>query len=200
MKRTFFALILGYISIFGNSAAAQEYYLGEIRYVAFNFAPVGWHECDGSLMSIMQNQALFALLGTTYGGNGTTTFALPDIRGRVLVAAGNGQGLSPYTQGEEGGQESHTLIPSEMPVHIHTAVVSIPASTKEGNANIPTNAVPANTKLLDKEYSTETPDTTMMSVQVQTATAGGSQPHDIRQPYIAMKCIIAVQGIYPSHP
>ncbi|WP_434980092.1 phage tail protein [Daejeonia sp. YH14] len=200
MKKTVLTLVLGYISIFGNSAAAQEYYLGEIRYVAFNFAPVNWHECDGSLMSISQNQALFSLLGTTYGGNGVTTFALPDIRGRVLVGAGTGPNLSSYVQGEEGGQESHILLLNEIPAHIHSAVVTIPASTKEGNANIPTNAVPANTKLLDKEYSTETPDTTMMSVQVQTATAGGSQPHDIRQPYIAMKCIIAVQGIYPSHP
>ncbi|MBB5333221.1 phage tail protein [Chryseobacterium koreense] len=196
MRKFFFAALLmaAFSSPLSMKAQATEPFIGQIAFVAFNFAPVGWAECNGQIMSIAQNTALFSLLGTTYGGNGTTTFALPDMRGRVLVHNGQGPGLSNYIQGQVGGVESVTLTQNEMPAHSHT----VNAVTSEGNQNVPTNALPANTKLLDKEYSDATANTTMKATMVNPAGAG--QPHTNIQPYLALKCIIALQGVYPSHP
>lgn len=174
--------------------AQIEPFIGQIAFVAFNYAPIGWAECNGQLLPIQQNTALFSLLGTTYGGNGVTTFALPDMRGRIPMHAGQGTGLSPRTQGEITGAETHTLTITETPAHTHT----LRASTAEGNTNLPTNAYPANTKTLDKEYSTATPDTAMNPQAV--SIVGGNQPHNNMQPSLALKCIIALQGIYPSRP
>ena len=193
MKKTLLTLLLASSAI--TVKAQAEPFIGQIAFVAFNFAPVGWAECNGQLLPINQNQALFSLLGTMYGGNGQTTFALPDMRGRVLVHAGTGTGLSPKTQGQIGGAETHTLITNEMPVHRH----GVKATSDEGNANLPTGAVPANTKALDKEYSTGTNLDVTMNQQM-VGVAGGSQPHNNMQPYLALKCIIATQGIYPSRP
>ena len=193
MKKTLLTLLL--VSSAINIKAQAEPFIGQIAFVAFNFAPVGWAECNGQLLPINQNQALFSLLGTMYGGNGQTTFALPDMRGRVLVHAGTGTGLSPKAQGQMGGAETHTLITNEMPVHSHV----VKATSDEGNANLATGAVPANTKALDKEYSTGTNLDVTMNQQM-VGVAGGSQPHNNMQPYLALKCIIATQGIYPSRP
>jgi microcystin-dependent protein len=113
------ALVVAALTLAPAAAQAQDQFLGEIRWVAFNFAPVGWAKCDGQLLAISQNTALFALLGTTYGGNGQSTFALPDFRSRTIVHQGQGAGLSNRDMGEEGGTESHTLTIAEMPSHSH---------------------------------------------------------------------------------
>lgn len=192
MKKFIIAAAL-FLSV-SNLKAQAEPYLGQIAFVAFTFAPKGWADCDGQIMSIAQNTALFSLLGTTYGGNGQTTFALPDMRGRVLIDDGQGPGLSVYSSGQMGGEENHTLTSSEMPAHTHT----VNAVTAEGNQNIPTTSLPANTKALDKEYSDASPDTQMALNMI--SPAGGSQPHNNMQPSLTLKCIIALQGIYPSRP
>src|SRR5579863_10316349 len=108
----------------------SDQYLGESRMVGFNFAPTGWALCNGQIMSISQNTALFSLLGTTYGGNGTSTFALPDLRGRRVVGAGQGPGLSLHDLGEMGGEESVTLIVSQLPIHTHPVMASGPVPPK----------------------------------------------------------------------
>ncbi|MCW3160348.1 phage tail protein [Chryseobacterium oryctis] len=174
-------------------AQASEPFLGQIAFVPYNFVPKYWAPCNGQLLSIAQNTALFALLGTTYGGNGTTTFALPDMRGRVLVHEGQAPGgATNYTMGQSGGAESVTLLVTQMPAHSHT----VNAVTSEGNQNTPTGNLPADTKTLDKEYSDANANTTMKASMINTA--GGSQPHENRPPFVTLKCIIALQGIFPS--
>ncbi|RTY90059.1 phage tail protein [Flavobacterium sp. GT3R68] len=160
---------------------------------AGNYAPAGWATCDGQLLPIAQNTALFSLLGTMYGGDGQTTFALPDLRGRVPVHSGTGPGLSNYQQGQAGGSEANTITVSQMPAHNHTIL----AVTADGNQNVATNNLPANTKALDKEYSSANPDTTMNPGMV--GNTGGNQPVNNIQPYLAVTYIIALQGIYPPH-
>ena len=159
-------------------------FMAELRWISFNFAPKGWALCNGQLMQINQNQALFALLGTTYGGNGQTTFALPDIRSRVVVGAG-----SQFTQGQRGGEEFHTLIQSEMPQHNHVV--------QESNAN--GNTVLVSGQLFGQfvnGYRSYDTLTTMLPATI--SNTGGSQPHENRQPYLVLNCIIALQGIFPS--
>ncbi|HSD14287.1 MAG TPA: tail fiber protein [Flavobacterium sp.] len=188
-------LFLLTLSLFGSQKAiSQEAYIGEIRMFAGNFAPVGWALCDGQLLSIAQNTALFSLLGTTYGGNGTTTFALPDLRGRVPMHPGSGPGLSPRVQGEAGGSENNTLTIAQMPAHNHT----VNASTADGDQNVPTNTVPGNTKALDKEYVSSAPNTTMSPSMI--GMTGQGQPVNNMQPYGTVNFIIALNGIYPSRP
>lgn len=193
MKKLLLMAIVG-CSMIGNTAKGQgtEPFLGQIAFVAFNFAPRGWAECNGQIMPISQNQALFALLGTTYGGNGQTTFALPNMQGRSLVDDGNLSGGSSYQLGEMAGQESVTLTTNQMPSHNHL----LNAVTADGNESSPTGNVPGNTKTLDKEYSSATPNTKMKNTAIDNA--GGSQAHENRPPYVVMKCIIALQGIFPS--
>jgi len=191
MKKIILSAVL-FLSVANLKAQATEPFLGQIAFVPYNFAPRNWAECNGQLMSIAQNTALFSLLGTQYGGNGQTNFALPDMRGRVLIGDGSGPGLSPYTMGETGGEESHTLTINEMPAHNH----QVNAVTAEGNQNIPTASLPANTKALDKEYSNAAANTQMSPLMINPS--GGSQPHENRQPYLVLKCIIALQGIFPS--
>ena len=186
-------LLIGLFAIlsFGKTKA-QDSIIGEIRMFAGNFAPTGWAFCQGQLLPIAQNQALFSLLGTTYGGNGTTTFALPDLRGRVPVGFGQGPGLSNRVIGEQFGSELVTLNINQMPSHNHT----VNAVTTEGNQNLPTNSLPANTKTLDKEYSDANANTTMKATMVNPT--GGSQPFGVSQPSLGVNFIIALQGIYPS--
>ena len=188
-------LLIGLFAIlsFGKTKA-QEPIIGEIRMFAGNFAPKGWAFCQGQILPIAQNTALFSLLGTTYGGNGTTTFALPDLRGRVPVGFGQGPGLSNRVIGEQFGSELVTLNINQMPSHYHT----VNAVTTEGNQNLPTNSLPANTKTLDKEYSTVAPNTTMNPTMI--GVSGGSQPFGVMQPSLGMNYIICVNGIYPSRP
>lgn len=169
--------------------------LASILLFAGNFAPTGWAFCDGSILSITQNTALFSLLGTTYGGNGTSNFALPDMRGRVPIGMGNGPGLSPIILGEMGGVENFTLAINQMPQHSHT----LNGHTALGDTSDPTNAIAANTGALDREYKGNTAPNTVMN-PAAIGASGGSQPVAIRNPYLGMNYIIALQGIYPSHP
>jgi microcystin-dependent protein len=157
--------------------------------MSFNFAPKGWALCNGQLLPINQNQPLFALLGTTYGGDGRTTFALPDLRGRVALHTGQSHIL-----GERGGQEAHTVNMSEMPAHIHPAT----ADVKQGNNTVfnPQNAYIANTSPTQL-YSAGSNNMVAMYPQM-VSNVGGSQPHENRQPYLALTFAIALQGAFPS--
>lgn len=172
-----------------------EPFLGAIVLFGFNFVPRGWASCNGQLMSISQNSALYALLGTTYGGNGTSTFALPDLRGRVPISMGQGPGLSPNFIGQVGGTETRTLLLNNMPQHNH----SLNASSAAGDASSPATAFPANSGALDKEYISSVPSGA--AVQMNPAAigfAGGNQPFDIRPPYLVLNFCIALEGVFPS--
>lgn len=170
----------------------SEPFLGEIFMSGFNFPPRGYATCSGQILSIAQNTALFALLGTTFGGNGQTTFALPDFRGRVPVGFGQGPGLTNRDLGEVAGSETVTLINNQMPVHSHT----MNAVSEAGDVSAPANAFLANTGALDKEYKG-----TGTNVQMNPAVigaSGGSQPHANMQPYLVVNIYIALEGIFPS--
>jgi len=170
-----------------------EPFLGEIRMFGFNFAPEGWAMCNGQTLSISQNTALFALLGTTYGGNGTTTFALPNLQSRVAVHQGQGSGLSPYVIGETTGAESVTLLASQMPSHTH----SIQCNTNGGNQASPANGYPAvESTGTSLDYSSATPNNTMSPSAL--TSVGGGQPHTNIQPVLCVNFCIALQGIFPS--
>ncbi len=164
-------------------------FLSEIRIMSFNFAPKGWAMCNGQLLPINTNQALFSLLGTTYGGDGRTTFALPNLQGRTAMHTGQG-----FTQGQRAGEEQHTLIMSEMAAHTHLAN----ADPKSGNATSanPANNLPSN-PLAIQMYSSGSSNMVPMYAQMVTPV-GGSQPHENRQPYLALNFCIALQGIFPT--
>jgi microcystin-dependent protein len=184
-------VLLGMVATVPASAQSVTPYLGEIRYVSFNFAPSGWAMCNGQLLPINQNAALFNLIGTTYGGDGQTTFALPDMRGRVPVATGQGVNLSSRILGEQGGQETVTLTVEQMPAHRHP----IKASSAAGNSKAPSGNVLANGGST-AVYSNQAPDVELGSKAV--TSVGQGQPHENMQPFLAMTCIIALQGIYPT--
>lgn len=164
----------------------MEPFLGQLALFPFAFPPKGWALCNGQLLSISQNQALFALLGTTYGGNGTTTFALPNLQGRVALDAGNG-----YAQGDTGGSESTTLQPTQMPQHSHV----LSGTSGAASASSPSAGVVFASTSGDS-YGTASP--VAMSPAI-VATVGGSQPHENRQPFTVLSYCIATQGIFPSH-
>ncbi len=166
-------------------------FIGEIRLLPYNFAPRGWAFCNGQILSIAQNTALFSLLGTTYGGNGQTTFALPDLRGRVAISSGQGPGLQNYDLGQIAGAESVTLISSQLPAHAHS--FTTPCNTDDPNAGSPKNNFPA--AVGDPIYAT-TSNAAMGAGT--TGVLGGSQPHDNRQPLLTLNYCIALQGIFPS--
>jgi microcystin-dependent protein len=163
-------------------------FMGEMRIMAFNFAPQGWAMCNGQFLPINQNQALFSLLGTMYGGNGQTTFALPDMRGRVPISS-NGQ----YTNGERGGQEVHTLTISEYPAHTHIAQ----GSTTTGTVRGPDNAIWAQQSGI-LAYTTNLSQNLAGMMGGSVSNAGGSQPHNNMSPYIVLNICIALIGIFPS--
>jgi microcystin-dependent protein len=165
-------------------------FLGEIRMFGGNFAPLGWALCNGQLLPISQNSALFSLLGTTFGGNGQTTFGLPDLRGRVPVHAGQGPGLSSYNPGENGGVENVTLITTQMPAHNHT----LNATNNDADNSHPQNNILAGASA--SIYTASAP-TGPMSQQA-IGLSGGGQPHQNLQPFLCINFIIALQGIYPS--
>ena len=167
--------------------------LASLLLFAGNFAPRGWAFCQGQLVAINQNQALFSLLGTTYGGDGRTTFALPDLRGRVPIGMGQGPGLSLINLGEVGGVENINLTVNQMPQHSHT----LNGHKALGDTSDPTNAIPANTGALDREYKGNTAPNAVMNAAA-IGTSGSSQPVTIRNPYLGMNYIIAMQGIFPS--
>ena len=161
-------------------------YLSEIKIISWNFPPKGWALCNGQFLPINQNQALFSLLGTTYGGNGQTTFALPDMRGRAPIHVGGG-----FTQGQAGGQEAHTVTISEMPAHNHF----VQASSVVATDTIPTNAL----ALAQSTFEIYRQPSNPVAMSPSTITnIGGSQPHENRQPYLVLNFIIALQGVFPS--
>jgi microcystin-dependent protein len=162
-----------------------EPFLAEIRIMSFNFPPKGWAQCSGQFLPINQNQALFALLGTTYGGNGQTTFALPNLRGRVPVHMGAG-----VIQGEAAGQEAHTLTQSEMPAHVHFVNCTASGAATED----PANQLPG--RAAGNAYGAATNLVAMAPTMV--GNTGGSQPHENRQPFLVLNFCIALQGIFPS--
>ncbi|RYZ54239.1 MAG: phage tail protein [Chitinophagaceae bacterium] len=176
----------------------MEGVIATILLFAGNFAPRGWAFCNGQILSIAQNTALFALLGTTYGGNGQTTFALPDLRGRTPVGTGQGPGLSNIDLGELAGTETVTLLMNNMPMHNHTVTVNPRAVTEAGDTSIPTNAYLANSGALDKEFKATGTFVNMGAAEATSGIAGGSQPFGIRNPYLGMNYIICLEGIFPS--
>jgi microcystin-dependent protein len=163
-------------------------FIGEITLVPYNFAPRNYAFCNGQILSIAQNTALFSLLGTTYGGNGQTTFALPDLRGRCAVSSGQGPGLSSYVLGEVTGSENVTLTANQMPAHNH----SLGAVDDDSNSSLVTNHLLANTPT----YATGAANATMNAGAI--GLAGGSQPHANIQPLLTLNYCIALAGIYPS--
>lgn len=160
-------------------------FLGEIKIVGFNFPPQGWAECNGQLLPINQNQALFSLFGTMYGGNGQTNFALPDFRGRTGIHVGAG-----FIQGQAGGQEFHTVTQSEMPAHNH--FVQATAAAQQSN-------IPAGNLLASINAPQYNPVTQATTLHPSTITnVGGSQPHENRQPFLVLNFIVALIGVFPS--
>ena len=163
----------------------SEPFLSEIKIVSFNFPPNGWALCNGQFLPINQNQALFALLGTTYGGNGQTTFALPNLRGKVPIKVGSGHSL-----GETAGTTSVTVSMQQLPNHTHMLM----ASVTNGDVPVPTNTILAATPA--KIYGPVASLTTLNPINV--SSIGGSQPHNNMMPYLTLNFIIALQGIFPS--
>lgn len=193
----------------------MDAFIGIIFLFGESFAPNGWHLCDGTQMPISGNEALFSLLGTTYGGDGMSTFALPDLRGRVPVGQGQGPGLSRYDLGQRGGTEQTTLTIAQLPMHVHQTVSNLTitpsASTAAGTTNIPgAGMVPAKLPSIGsgptaqpiKGYAVD--DNTAIlapsavSGSVTISPVGGSQPFNIQSPYLAMNYAISLYGIYPS--
>lgn len=165
----------------------SDQFLGELKCVSFNFAPKGWALCNGQLQPINQNQALFSLLGTMYGGDGRVTFALPNLQGRAAIHVGQG-----ITQGQLGGEYNHTLTLTEMPQHQH----ALQAVNAGESSNTPQNNMFANTSGNLGVYGPATSLTPMFPADV--SNFGGSQPHSNQSPYLVMTWIIALQGIFPS--
>jgi microcystin-dependent protein len=163
----------------------SEPFLAEIRLMSFAFAPKGWALCNGQTLPINQNQALFSLLGTTYGGNGQTTFALPNLQARVPIHVGNG-----HTLGEQAGTDAHTLTAAQLPQHTHV----LQASTRAGNT-----VNPAANVLADTPSQVYAPPANLTPLEPGSVIAtGGNQPHTNQQPYLGLSFCIALQGIYPS--
>lgn len=168
----------------------SEPFLAEIRIVGFNFAPRSWAFCDGQILPINQNQSLYSLLGITYGGNGETSFALPDLRGRTPIHVGASNGTS-HQQGQRSGEETHTLSSAEMPQHSHDLMIK---------NDIGENTLPAGNSLAASEYETRYSTNVggeAMSSEIIT-NVGGGQAHNNMQPYLALNYCIALQGLFPS--
>ena len=168
-------------------------FIGQIMLFAGTFAPRGWSLCQGQLLPIAQNTALFSILGNTYGGDGKVTFALPDLRGRVPVSSGQGPGLSPYDLGQGGGAEAVTLLSTEMPAHNHVLLANNAAADQSEPAG---NVLASESAGATQIYSNATPTAPMSPMSM--SAAGGSQPHENLPPYLCLNYIIALEGIYPS--
>jgi len=161
--------------------------------VGFNFAPTGWAQCNGQILPISQNTALFSLLGTTYGGNGKSTFALPNIQSQVVVHPGQGQGLSEYFEGQQGGSETVTLLQSEMPAHAHSAQGTI----DDGQFQAPAPDRALGVSSPGFAYQTNTSQNLTQMNPGALGISGGSLPHNNLQPYLVLNFVIAMQGIFP---
>jgi microcystin-dependent protein len=183
-------------------AQAQDAFLGELMYNPYNFEPTGYAYCNGQLVAISTNTALFSLLGTFYGGNGTSNFQLPDMRGRVPIHQGQGLGLSSYVIGQTGGTETVTLLQGNIPQHAHSlsgiTAGAVSASSANANSAVPASHVLANTGH-NPAYSAAAPDVSLASMTLTgtSATVGGGLPFSVRSPYLAVSCVIATQGIFP---
>lgn len=191
MRLRTLVLMLVVVGALAVSAAAQQPFIGEVDLVAFNFPPAGWAFCDGSLVPIAENQALFSLIGTTFGGDGQSTFALPDLRGRRALGMGQGPGLSPYVLGQSGGEEQVSLTVGQIPAHSHTFF----ASAAHGNSLQPGGNYWASASQVNL-YSTNSSHVAMAPPAI--GMTGGGQPHDNRSPYLVMNYIISLFGIFPS--
>ena len=182
----------------------MEPFLAEIIMFGGNFAPRGWALCDGQILPIAQNQALFSLLGTIYGGDGRTSFGLPDLRGRAPIHAGNGPGLSPRRLGEKRGQEYVTLTAAQMPAHKHVGAVKVSSADSDtsvatANASIGTPGAPVGRVFTGTlGFNSATPNVLLNPDSVETTNTGGGQSHDNMQPFQAVNYIIALTGTFPS--
>jgi len=193
-----------------------EPFVGEIRMVGFNFAPTGWAICEGQLMQISQNEALFVLIGTTYGGDGQSTFGLPDLQGRLAIGQGQGPGLSNYVQGQRAGSERSSILTSNLPPHNHAMTGSIGVTTTVGthsklgdignpNGHILAKSLATSTPpSLVETYTDQAPDGTLGGVSslatpaLTTAPTGNNIPLPIAQPYLVINYVISLFGIFPS--
>jgi microcystin-dependent protein len=169
----------------------MEPYIGQVCLFGFNYAPRGWAFCNGQLMSIGQNSALFSLLGTTFGGDGISTFALPDLRGRVAINQGDQPGLSKYAMGQTGGSETVTLNVTQMPQHVHAG--QLHASNGAANQEEAQNHLLAETAV----YTDAAANQVMNASAVTVGPTGGNQPHPNLQPYLTLNYCIALEGVYP---
>jgi microcystin-dependent protein len=180
-------------------AQAQDFYLGQIIQVGFNYCPANTAEANGAIIPIQSSTALFSLFGTMYGGDGQTTFALPDLRGRSAIGAGQGPGLQNYAQGQNGGAETATMSTQQMPPHVHSG--HIRATNGPANLDDPTGAVLADFPTGTPVYNNQVaPNVDMAANTVMTDPAGGGQPMDIRSPYLTLRSCVIVEGIFPPRP
>jgi len=202
MRKKIFTLLIA-IACSISGLLAQDEFVGEIRIFPINFVPYGWMACNGQLLQISQNTALFSILGTTYGGDGKTTFALPNLQGRVALNPGQGPGLSLRNLGEQGGQESVTLITNEIPAHTHPLIfIDAVATTNEPSSGV----MPAFNASLDlpgitkpvKTYAVPGSFVTLSPYSLNVS--GGNLPHNNMQPYLVLDYYISIYGIYPSRP
>ncbi len=177
----------------------SEPFIAEVRIFAGNFAPRSWAFCDGQLLPIAQNTALFSLLGTTYGGDGRTTFALPDLRGRAPIHAGSGPGLSTRRLGQKGGEENVTLNILQIPSHNHTATLTLHADSTVATSDKPEDMYPARNAASTPVYG-DTANTTLGTGSAIINNTGGNQSHNNMQPYVTVNYIIATIGLFPSRP
>ena len=186
-----------------SASAADSPFVGQLMYAGFNFAPLGWAFCDGQLMPISQNTALFSLLGTNFGGDGRSTFALPDMQGRFPIHQGQGPGLSDYFVGESGGSGTVTVLGANLPPHSHSLSITtghITASSGAASSAVPAAHALANTGR-NPGYNAVTPDVTLgapTAISGFTAGAGSSAPVGIMPPFLTVSCAIALQGVFPA--
>ena len=185
------AMLLAISACWSPLAAGSEPFVGQIQYFPYNFARRNWSFCNGQLVQVAQNTALFSLLGTTFGGDGRTTFGLPDMRGRAPIHPGQGPGLTRYRWGEKSGVETVTLTSNEVPSHSHTLF----GTNGRGNQTSPAGGALARDGR-DQTYRNEAPDTDLIAGSI--ASSGGGQPHNNMPPYLALNCNIAMLGVYPS--
>lgn len=175
----------------------EGYFIAQITIFAGNFAPLGWAYCNGSLLSIDQNAALFSLIGTFYGGDGQTTFGLPDFRGRIPIGAGQGPGLPNYTIGQMAGVPSTTVTTNQMPAHTHTATATIPATGSNASSNNPSSRIPAATN--SSYYAASSVADGFLAGTTGTVNpTGGNVPLTLGMPVLGLNYVICLEGIYPS--
>jgi len=199
MKRYLASLAFVFLLPSAPVKAAYEPFLGEIMWFGYNFCPRGWAPADGALLAIGSNQALFSLLGTQFGGDGRTTFGLPDLRGRAAIGAGRGPGMQEMSVGQRGGSETVTLTQSNLPSHTHSLPAPV-ATDEAGNTADPAGSYMANgQRAAIYRKAAETSGVIAMAQTSQnTGSVGGGQAVSVRDPYLAMTACIAVVGVFPS--